>query len=182
MKDALHRSRRVPVALLALLASVALTGSATARQIEQWSYERLFKEADLVVIATATTIKATDDRLADERWRERLVGQDTTFTVHTVLKGEALDRLTVLHFKLKEEHGRQAAAKDGPLLVGFRTKGPTIVGGGSEKYTAQLGTPQYLLFLKKSDGGRFEPLSGQIDPRLSVKEIYSPLPGVIDEK
>ena len=46
--------------------------------------------------------------------------------------------------------------------------------------TAALGIPEDLLFLKDADNGRFEPVSGEIDPRLSVKEIYSPLPGVID--
>jgi hypothetical protein len=56
------------------------------------------------------------------------------------------------------------------------------VGGGSQKYIAQLGTPQYLLFLRTSDGGRCKPISGQIDSRLSVKEIYSPLPSVIDQR
>jgi hypothetical protein len=72
--------------------------------------------------------------------------------------------------------------QDGPLLVAFRTKGIKIEGCGTVKYDTVLSTPQYLLFLKRSAGGRLEPLSGQMDPLFSVKEIYSPLPAVMDEK
>jgi len=165
------------IAFTALGALLMLTNSAAARQIESWPYERLFKEADVVVIATAQGSVGTDDHAADDRWKGSLDGQNTTFNVHTVLKGDVATRpLTVLHFKLNDG----VMTKNGPLLVAFRTKGPTIEGGGSMKYEANLGTPQYLLFLKAAHNGRFEPVSGQIDPRLSVKEIYSPLPAVID--
>ena len=82
----------------------------------------------------------------------------------------------VLHFKVKPN----LAMQDGPLLVSFRTKGPRIEGGGNVKYVAQLSTPQYLLFLKTADKDRFSPVSGQTDPKLSVKEIYAPLPDVMD--
>jgi hypothetical protein len=34
--------------------------------------------------------------------------------------------------------------------------------------------PQYLLFLKKRPDGRYEAVSGQIDPSLSAREMYSP--------
>ncbi len=82
------------------------------------------------------------------------------------------------HFKPKDG----VANQNGPLLIAFRTKGITINGDGSVKFEVGLGTPDYLLFLKADGKGRFEPLSGQIDPRLSVKEIYEPLPAVMDQK
>jgi hypothetical protein len=128
---------------------------------------------------------ASDDVSSDERWKASLVGQRTTFSVIHTLKGKVDDGpITVLHFKLKDG----VMTSDGPLLVAFRTKGLAISGGGSEKerptakYSVQLETPQYLLFLKRAEGDRFEPVSGQIDPGLSVKEIYSPLPEVMDGK
>jgi hypothetical protein len=165
--------------LIALGVLLTLARSAAARQIESWPYDRLFKEADVVVIASAQETIATEDRATDDRWKDSLVGQNTTLTVQAVLKGDvAAGPLTVLHFKVKEG----VAMANGPLLVAFRTKGPTIEGGGSNKYVAKLGTPQYLLFLKAAHDGRFEPVSGQIDPISSVKEIYQPLPSVIDRR
>ena len=153
--------------------------AATARQIENWPYERLFKEADLVVIASAQGTVASDDKASDERWKASLIGQHTTFSVINTLKGQVDNGpITVLHFKLRDG----VMTQNGPLLVNFRTKGPTIEGGGSVKYKAVLSTPQYLLFLKRTHGGRFEAVSGQIDPVLSVKEIYAPLPAVMDAK
>jgi hypothetical protein len=164
---------------ITVLVSALLVASASAEQIENWSYDRLFKEADVIVIASVQGTVASDDKASDERWKASLIGLRTTFSVINTLKGRLDDGpLTVLHFKLKDG----VLTQDGPLLVSFRTKGPTIEGGRSVKYKAVLSTPQYLLFLKRSDGGRFEPVSGQIHPALSVKEIYAPLPAVMDEK
>jgi hypothetical protein len=33
---------------------------------------------------------------------------------------------------------------------------------------------EYLLFLKKRGDGRYEPVSGRIDPLLSVRELFNP--------
>src|SRR5262245_45262653 len=91
--------------------------TAVARQIENWSYERLFKEADIVVIASTKETVASDDRASDPRWKKNLVGQRTSFSVINTLKGEIdKDTLTVVHFKFKEG----VLAQDGPLLVEFR--------------------------------------------------------------
>jgi hypothetical protein len=169
---------RIPV-IFTLLLSIAQTPFAPAREIESWSYERLFKESDLVVIATAQATADSNDAPPDNRWKSALVGQQTTFAIDAVLKGKRLSApLAVLHFKLKPG----VVTQDGPLLVTFRTKGPAIEGGGKVKYSVQLGTPQYLLFLKTADHERFALVSGQIDPELSVKEIYAPLPDVMDQK
>jgi hypothetical protein len=35
--------------------------------------------------------------------------------------------------------------------------------------------PEYLLFLKRGKDGRYEPVSGRIDPVLCVREMYWPL-------
>ncbi|HLL90580.1 MAG TPA: hypothetical protein VK324_14865 [Tepidisphaeraceae bacterium] len=161
------------------MALAAFAASAAGRAVEHWPYDRLFEEADVVVIAAAQETAASDDAAPDGRWRESLVGQRTTFAVIKPLKGQLDDGpVTVVHFKLKDG----VVSQNGPLLVAFRTKGPTIRGGERVKYNVMLGTPQYLLFLKRTDGGRFEPVSGQFDPALSVKEIYAPLPAVIDER
>lgn len=167
------------IPLTAFITAFSFAAALQARQIQSWPYERLFKEADLIVIASAQETVQTDQLVAGERWKSALIGQKTTFTVQSVLKGRVGDTpLAVHHFKLKDG----IATQDGPMLIAFRTKSITINGGGSAKYEVELGTPHYLLFLKADGKGRFEPLSGQIDPELSVKEIYEPLPAVMDQK
>jgi len=165
------------VKLNVLAVAFVITTSAAARQIESWPYERLFKEADLIVIASAEETTTTEDRASGVRLKDVLIGQNTTFKVISVLKGKTGDGpLTILHFKVKD------GIQNMNGLVAFRTK-PVVVSGGKRlTYEASLGTPQYLLFLKVSEKGRFEPLSGQTDPRLSVREIYAPLPEVMDEQ
>jgi hypothetical protein len=155
----------VAVAALGVAASAAL-----GRRIENWPYERLFKESDLAVIATAVSTAEADDRLKDNAWNAEFLGQTTTFIVKSTLKGKLNgDTIKVLHYKLKKEVG----SRERPLLVTFRTKGPAIQ---TKTVKAALGTPDYLLFLKARKDGRYEPVSGQIDPQLSVREMYWPLP------
>lgn len=49
-------------------------------------------------------------------------------------------------------------------------------------YSIMLGPPEYLLFLKRTADGRLEPVSGQIDPALSVREMHRPLPAGLGPK
>ncbi len=96
-------------------------------------------------------------------------GVDTLFSVEAVFKGKVeKDTLTVLHYRLKAGHSIQ----NGPLLVWFRTKGFVL---DTKRATVSLGTPPYLLFLKKRKDGRYEAVSGQVDPELAVREMYTPL-------
>jgi len=167
------------IPLIVLVATLVVNPFVSARQVENWSYERLFKEADLVVIATVKETVETKDAAPDGRWKSVLVGQASSFTIDTVMKGSApAGSLTVVHFKLKPG----ALPQDGPMLVSFRSKGPTIEGGGAVKYHVELSDRQYLLFLKKDGKGRFAPVSGQIDSVFSVREIYAPLPEVMDRE
>jgi hypothetical protein len=68
---------RVAISFLVLVGVLSCTSRASARLIENWPYERLFKEADLIVIATALHWEKTDDRWprADNPL-ERYVGGD----------------------------------------------------------------------------------------------------------
>jgi len=43
--------------------------------------------------------------------------------------------------------------------------------GVNEEMSAQ---PEYLLFLKRRTDGRYEPISGQMDAALSVREVAEP--------
>jgi hypothetical protein len=155
---------------------------ASARLVEELSYERLLKEADLVVIAIAISSKGSSDSFVDERWQYEFVGQNTKFRVLQVLKGpKDLKSMVVLHYKFGKIHDKAKKKMkkgdlneliDAPSFVSFFTS-PTeveIAGWLDPKFRFQ-----YLLYLKKRADGRFEPVSGQIDPNLAIRELFPPL-------
>jgi len=142
-----------------------------ARPIESWPYERLFKEADLVVIARAEDTNDTKDRFSAEGWKAEFIGQDTRFVAQSVLKGKLGDekKFTVLHYRLPEGF----AIGNGPLLVKFRHDSLMLSGKvNGTAFQADLAAPEYLLFLRLRKDGRYEPVSGQFDPVLSVRELH----------
>jgi hypothetical protein len=150
---------------------VLLAVPAYARLLENWPYERLFKEADLVVIATAGKTTDTKDRFAPKGWHVEFIGQDTPFVAKSVLKGNlgADRKLTVLHYRLPEG----VAIQNGPLLVRFRNDTQMLKGTINGKaFKAGLGRPEYLIFLRHRKDGRYEPVSGAIDPALSIRELH----------
>lgn len=153
------QSTVVLTALLAIAPPIS-----DARLIESWSYTRLFKEADLVVIAEAEETKDTQETLREGLFAEHLVGQTTRFSVRSTLKGKAGETIKVLHFRLRGDW----ELENGPLLVRFLKeklppKGKEIKGSESRR--------EYLLFLKRCEDGRFEPVSGQVDSRLSARVV-----------
>ena len=142
---------------------------ASARMLENWPYERLFKAADLVVIARPTGSADSDDRNADNPWKEEFIGVCTTFKVQAVLKGKpAGEEVKVLHFRTREG----VKIVNGPLHVTFRREGITV---RTEGAVCKLAAPEYLLFLRAGKDGRYEPVSGRVDPALSVREVNAPL-------
>ena len=56
-----------PTFALVVICSLFIPSISFSRQVEDWSYERLFKESDLVVIAHVQAWGATD-----EEWNEKL--------------------------------------------------------------------------------------------------------------
>ena len=163
---------RVALTVLSVAVTSAALGlpKADARLIENWSYERLFREADLAVIARPVSIAQTGEITRDNLWKAEFVGVTTTFEVLARLKGRpAGKRLRVFHYRLRAG----VRIVSGPLLVSFRLRSLTVRTGGGK---FGLGRPDYLLFLKKRKDGRYECVSGQIDPYLAVREIFAPLP------
>ena len=156
-----------------LLAPTSVDG----RLIEKWPYERLFKEAELVVLAEATGSTESGEVVKVKDWSTEFVGVNTKFTVKSVLKGQFADKpLTVFHLKTKPE----VLIQNGPLFVEFCHQRRVLKVRG-EKAVAES-KPAYLLFLKKGKDGRYEPASGRIDPELSVKEVVPPQPAWLFEE
>jgi len=156
---------------LSILTLALVCGDGSARLIEDWPYDKLFKNAELVVIVQFVSVRdATEkDKAVPPAKFDNLVGIVTTFKVLHVVKGEYKEEnLDLVHFKLKEG----TAIVNGPLLVSFE-KGIEIKG---EKWKLSQAC-EYVLFLKKGKDGRLDFVSGQYDPELSVKQMMRPLPG-----
>jgi hypothetical protein len=133
---------------------------APGRPIGIWRYEDLLKEADLVVIAKAVGTADTEDALKSD-FAVEFVGMDTSFEVQGTLKGNAPGKLVVLHYRIKNG----GSPPNGPMLVTFRTNAEAGKGGALSL------PPEYLLFLKRRTDGRYEAVTGQIDPVLSVRSV-----------
>ena len=148
---------RLVIALISLAIGANI---ASARLIPHWPYDKLAREADLIVIAKAEASVDTSDILTNEPFKTELVGMETKLTVRAVLKGKFEgDALRLLHFRLKG-----LMPSNGPMLVTFQTP----------DQTRPKSAPEYLLFLKRRTDGRFETVTGQIDPILSVLQLERP--------
>jgi hypothetical protein len=148
-----------------------LANPVSGRLLEHWPYERLMKEADLVVIVEAKKSEDTADQPTEPKWRDEriFVGQVSTLEVKTTLKGKAsTDEIRVVHFRLKK--GVQVV--DGPVLVAFRTGSTKLKAKGYAKTSQRV---QYLLFLKVRKDGRYEPVTGEFDSGQSAREVYPTL-------
>ena len=159
---------------LAILVSLYPPTQAWPRKVESWPYDRLMTEADLVVIAHAVSSAACQDK-----WRESLFqnvkfqGVETTFKVSALLKGKSPATLKMLHFRLKN----RVLPNDGPGLVTFLRK-PVLLQvrhdeQGLQQFRQSLvSPPEYLLYLRRRQDGRYEAVSGQVDPKFSVRALF----------
>src|SRR5262249_46730715 len=68
-----------------------------------------------------------------------------------------------------------AAITDGPLLLTFLAETVVTKTNGNESVKV---LPEYMLFLKRLADGRYEPVSGRIDPALAGREVNPPRPFV----
>jgi hypothetical protein len=146
MNDLMAPRSRSVLLLLTAAACLAAGAPCHARASRIWSHEELAKDADVIVIVSATGTQDTADKLAGAGLQGQLVGVNTEFTVQAALKGKVDGKLTVLHFRYPDP---TPPIINGPNLVAFRSG---------------TGAPSYLLFLRKREDGRYEPLAGQMDP------------------
>ena len=99
------------------LCSLLIPSVGWARKVEDWPYERLFDEADLVVIGTVQANEVFDETWQEKLFeRDRFAGVNTNFRVKSVFKGEASDSIDLVHFKFKSG---ATLYEDGPSLMVF---------------------------------------------------------------
>lgn len=167
------------ISTLSVLGSVVVPSIGWTRQVEDWPYDRLFKEADLVVIARPVSSAPCQDQW-NERFFEksRFQGLETIFEIASTFKGETPKSLKLLYFHYKSG---ERPYEDGPGLVSFHTKPHSIHVSelGREESNelkplrvSQTNAPEYLLFLKQRKDGRYEAISGQMDPKLSSRTVF----------
>lgn len=138
-------------ACLAFLILALSAVPAIARPVRVWKDAELWKEADVVVLATPQSTK--DVKVAAVQPRpDYWVDVETKLDVQATLKGEAAAEITLRH----------ARYKDGVMPV---PNGPMFVRLDPEK------RHQFLLFLKRNEAGVLEPLSGQMDAYDSVRWV-----------
>ena len=65
---------------------------------------------------------------------------------------------------------------DGPSLVAF-PRNETVV---SIDNGARNQGPDYLLFLKARKDGKYDPVSGQVDPSFSARELKDPPNAIVE--
>jgi hypothetical protein len=112
-------------------------------------YQQMFNEADLVLIGKPLSTKDTAEHAMLPGWESiHVVGIDTEFETHLVLKGDRNVKRFILHHYRLDSRLEPLPITDGPSLANLDPK--------EHK--------SYLLFLIKERDGRYAPASGQVDP------------------
>ena len=144
--------KRIITGLLILTAALL----AQARGMRSWSYQELYDQADLVVIAKPISTQDTAEKAVLPNFSPDLhvVGLSTAFDISVVMKGDKSLKKCVLH------HYRLANPKE------MRDNGPMLASFDPKQHT------RFLLFLHREADGRYSPVSGQTDPTLfSVQKL-----------
>ena len=135
---------------LTLLLLLALPLVVAARVVRAWSYQEMFDQADLVVIAKPTATGDAEDkgRVTDFSRPYEVIAVATEMEARVIMKGEkTTNRFVLHHYRL--------AQRDGPVV-----NGPNFVAFDPKGHHA------FLLFLKKEADGRYAPVTDQRDPAL----------------
>jgi hypothetical protein len=157
--------------VLGIVCTLLLLSLNHDREVEDWTYDRLFKSADAVVLAKCISSADAGNVVREEPPDRFLVGVITRFQVTYAIKGELKkdEKFALFHYRMKE--GSRIA--NGPQLASFHASRMSIQHAGG---AVVLAAPEYLLFLIRRKDGRFECVSGQEDAELSVRQVIDPLP------
>lgn len=119
-----------------------------------WTYQELFDESDTVIVATATKSHSLADFISPTGYTGPVEAYQMDFTVLGVFKGSKKKEIRITFYRLPKQN---IPIPNGPGFIEIDTKENN----------------RYLLFLKDE-----RPLSGDIDPILSVRKIesWSPIP------
>lgn len=161
------------------LFSVFCIMACVARPVPSWPYEKLVAESDVVAIVEPVENKPAQDMFPGYSYghpTNHFTATDTRFKVHTVLKGDTVKELTVLHFSYSTN---VSVIVNGASFIQFFTgplqyekralKNGKPVGG----VTSYQQPPEWIVFLKRRSDGRFEPVAGHCDSAHSFRELHT---------
>ena len=134
--------------------AVLFTTSAFGRPVRIWSYEDLFKEADVVAIVKVKKIADTTARLEGHGDPDQYQGKRAEVVVGLSLKGERKQTLSLDFFTYANKRG---APPDGAEFADL----------------SKANKAHYLVFLKKAGDGTLIPVSGHYDADVSIREVAS---------
>jgi hypothetical protein len=130
------------------------------RQVFRLTDKELYDRADLVVIANAISTLDADQNPEHEKQAFN-VPVHTTLEILVMLKGrEPRRRVVLLHYRWLSQDREFVNPPRYLVLDPSNRQPPSGKSFGS-----------YLLYLKKGTHGRYEPVTGQIDPIYSVKAL-----------
>lgn len=151
------------VVSLVIVIGICTAREGLTRPIQDWSYDKMSKEADIVVIATPVAQQYTGKethlpRIRRDNERIKVLGLETTFEISVCFSGDVAqkDRSTIVlyHYRFKNPKTNRNV----PMAAQLLRLNP-------EKEA------QYLMFLKQTDNGRYVPVSGQVDPAYAVEKL-----------
>jgi hypothetical protein len=184
-------NRRNQIALAIVSITTCAAPITLARYVPQWfdQIDEIARRSDVIVIAcpmdskpcgTATNVIVTGcdsndmevtrihyDVKTYPAGMNAFVPTETTFVVLSQLKGQlSTNSFTLLHYTWdKEFHRTNSLSRvNPPCLVSFTNTMSDAQ--GTKSYFVR---PKYLMFLRKSDDGRFVATTGQFDPAYSVQ-------------
>ena len=145
--------------VVVLIVASLISSAAHAQARDVWTFDQLVAKADCVVIGEVVGTKETG-RAAHPDLKYPAVQFDTEFKVQTTLKpcGSAGATGTAVHLKYYApdfERLQQGVIPSDSVL--------NFVDGNT-----------YLLFLKRTNGAEYEPLSGNTWPTMSVYPLLKP--------
>jgi len=161
MNEYILSDRRKHIGFLVLMAPALIGGGQIGYH---WSFAERTAKADLIVIAEPIATKATGRRTVHPSLQPDLpvIELETELQVLVTLKGQVGPVVRLKHYRIDmDEWNRRNASKSG------------LVNRGSELtfVTSKERKDPYLLFLTRTDDGRFEPLSGHTFPTDTVYRL-----------
>jgi hypothetical protein len=173
------RTHIVRMSWIAVAAITLFSPTAGARVRESWPSSKLIEKADVIVIARL--IASADAKTSDKppKGFDELIGVDSTFKVLGVIKGKVEKQEFVLfHFrsppdvKNDDKRGKLTTEGEKQLTEVALTQSPYIDLPGLVGFDPRMDKKiRYLMFLKKRPDGRYECVSGQVDPNVSISKL-----------
>ena len=138
--------------------------SARAEKVERWSFERLFKESDYVLIATFESTTEKDELLKNPLGEQKLRLVLSRLTIVESVKGDLKkgDGFEVVHWRLEKDARQQMLPTP---IIWEKNKSFDI---GPSGYHVPVA---YFVFLRKTGKGSLELTTGILNGVESVRAI-----------